>query len=323
MILINRCNLFFLKGHFNRRVRRKIKWFEDDTIIHGMVYPCYQLLDRLYWKTKLTNVHFHFFILLYIAISFFLSVIFVSIYYIILLMEEDEVEEETYQPVIYPHKHVPFDSEAMKEMPECVNYIDESNYIVENPLNVTVDKFNPTSKTVLNKIAAKSLQIENAGGSSEISEAWSIHHLMKKCNCTNCVYEVNIEYWCKYKMMDYIISNKKERIGVSVVRAMPYFDEQCSEEYAFNLLNKKIMGLIISRRSVVKRYNFYRSILHIWSPNKEITDVLVKVINSKDFNSFDLQIIGTLDIWITQTSHSSIFDNIPTIELKKIGINGV
>lgn len=188
---------------------------------------------------------------------------------------------------------------------ECKN--DEKSYVV-------LDKFEPTLLSPMNKFARASLYVDNAGGKSEISEAWSIHHLMTVLQATTCIFEMDIVYWYKSKMVDYIITvpdEKKDvtRIGVSVTRAMCRPDREFSREDAIYLLNKKIHGLIVSRSTVVDEQCFYQSILHVWAPSYEIGKMLYDVIHSDDLDFSGMDIMGTLDVWITVSEYAPIYTN--------------
>jgi len=188
--------------------------------------------------------------------------------------------------------------------------IDESKYIVQEPIKLVIDYFNVDKVDKMCDIALNSLLVENAGGASDISEAWSIHHLSEKLNSTECFFEMEIDYiYSNFKKVDYIIKYDNQYVGVSVTRALCHHEMEFTINDAERIINSKINGLILSRRSVVNRLTFYKSILHIWSPSKNITDILNDYISSKDFNAVDMEIIGTLDIWITESSHKPIYDN--------------
>lgn len=58
-------------------------------------------------------------------------------------------------------------------------------------------------KNKLCQIAESSLKIENAGGSSKISEAYSINTFYHM-GCAKFIFEKQIQYHFVYKMVDYI-----------------------------------------------------------------------------------------------------------------------
>jgi len=105
----------------------------------------------------------------------------------------------------------------------------------------------------LSSEAIRSLSVSNAGGRSEVSEAYSIDYFTRCFNAKEFVLEKEIEYWIDYKMLDFICSINGERIGVSVTRAFKssfpkllgpkIFDDN----EAKRLIDKKLSGLIIAR----------------------------------------------------------------------------
>jgi hypothetical protein len=187
-------------------------------------------------------------------------------------------------------------------------------------LFVYVDDFNPILNEPISKLAIDSLNVDNASGRSEISECFSIHHFSKIFSIKECIYEMDVKYMYEYKMVDYIIrikdGDKLKNIGVSVTRAMlpPFVNKELTDEDEKNikeLLIKKLNGLIISRNCVSERHSFNQSILHIWSESQEITDILLSFIGSDEASSIlpNLNIAGTLSIWITTSSFTPIFTN--------------
>lgn len=260
-------------------------------------------MDRLYWKTNLFNILQQIAIFIYILLSFPIVCVLLFILRLLVILEkEDECEI-----VITPIKVIKTSYFKDKEFLENFNFSlveDEDEFKIDNPLIVISDELKGEHQ--MNDYAKKSLQVDNAGGASEISEAWSIHHLSEKVNAISCMFEMDVVYWCKYKMIDYILETDKTRIGVSVVRAMSYYDN-FSIESGIALLNKKINGLIISRTCITKTQCFYESILHIFSPSKGITDILIQCLNSDEFDPKKLDIIGLLTIWITTSNVDEIF----------------
>lgn len=311
LMFLNRCNLVILRKYFKRKIKRRIRWQSNSSIHNGMIYPSYQILDRVYWVTNRYNFIIHAFFVLYVMISYFPIVFFTYLHYFYTYLSDDEEKEpEKYVPAYIKHNYSTIENfTSLEDLSPYIPAEDESEFIYEQPIKIIVDSFSPTHKDKMNRTAVASLNIENAGGTSEISEAWSIHHLMNKLGGISCYYEMEILYWCDYKIMDYILVKPDERIGVSVVRAICRSDLEFTYDDALRLVIKKINGLVISRKSVNEGYTFYRSILHIWSPKKYVTDLLVKALNSGDFNPYDLQIIGTLDIWITESEYNPIFNN--------------
>jgi len=111
----------------------------------------------------------------------------------------------------------------------------------------------------------RSMHIQNAGGSSEISEALSMYYMEHQLGAHGFIPEKEVDYWIEYKMCDYIMVINRVNVGVSVTRAVVYpFDNTFTYQHAVSLLHKKLNGLIIARNSVNLRHRFFKSILHIW-----------------------------------------------------------
>lgn len=140
-----------------------------------------------------------------------------------------------------------------------------------NNFEVFADKVEFDSKNILlNDIAYNSLTIDNAGGSSAYSEALSIEYFIRKFKADDFIYENQVSYWVRYKMCDFVCSIQGEKIGVSVTRAMNFGLNVYTLEDAYNLLKKKIEGLIIARSGVSECHSFQKSILHIWCQSEYI-----------------------------------------------------
>ena len=167
----------------------------------------------------------------------------------------------------------------------------------------------------------KCLITKNAGGKSEISEAYSIEYMMTRLHARDVLLEMQVEYIFRYKMVDYICSiSEKEprqsrgsdtqcpRVGVSVTRAFPYYGTFTEDDAAI-LLKKKLYGLIVSRNCVSEKLSFYKSILHIWCPTQEIANHLQKVYRSFDLNDFGLDVQNTLVLLVTVCDEKEIYYN--------------
>jgi len=137
------------------------------------------------------------------------------------------------------------------------------------------------------KDAIRSMYIENAGGKSVLSEALSMQYFNQILKANNFILEMEIDYWVKWKMIDYICEINNKRIGVSVTRAMGYPDESSfTEEDAKYLLNKKINGLVLSRNCITKKHCFNKSVLHVWCQSSRIAKILKKIFMLS--NNYDL-----------------------------------
>lgn len=160
--------------------------------------------------------------------------------------------------------------------------------------------------------ATRSLSVENAGGHSEISEAFSIHYFVKTFGATDILYEKQIEYYIDYKMVDFITTIEGKRVGVSVTRAMRYpSPDRFTHEDALALLHKKLYGLIVSRNSVTDRHTFFKSVLHVWCQSYRIASILREVYSSLDIADYGLNVKGILILVLTVCESPSIYRNIP------------
>lgn len=158
--------------------------------------------------------------------------------------------------------------------------------------------------------AKQSLTIENAGGKSQISEALSIHYFVTTLSATDVVYECQIEYWYQSKMVDFLCTIHGQRVGVSVTRAMHHFDpDRFTHEDGYNLLNKKLYGLIVSRNTLSERHSFYKSVLHIWCQTQRIANILENVYSTMDLSETGMDIRGTLILLLTTCTHDGVYHN--------------
>lgn len=169
--------------------------------------------------------------------------------------------------------------------------------------------------------AKKSLEVQNAGGNSALSEACSIQYFYD-LGYTNFVYETSVIYKStSYKLVDFIadapqryelkypelVKKDHERVGISVTRA-------CDYGKGFNaadLLYKKIKGLIGARNNATSNCKFYRSILHIWCSSMEIMNSInqtfSKMLAENVFDTPDLK--GTLKVVTTYSTDRRIYKN--------------
>lgn len=163
----------------------------------------------------------------------------------------------------------------------------------------TITFWDGVNKCDLHPIAANSYTVENAGGKSEISEAHSMHYLTLEYD-HNCeiVYETQVDYWCQYKMIDYIIVHEEQRTGVSVTRAMKYrrngvFDAKEADR----LMQKKLYGLVVARNAVNKRHRFFTCVLHVWCQTEEIALLCQQALESypqEEQKGVDFSVIFTV-----------------------------
>jgi hypothetical protein len=165
-----------------------------------------------------------------------------------------------------------------------------------------------------------SLQFDNAGGKSEVSEAFSIDYFNRVHKSIYTIFEKQVQYWIDYKMVDFITSIiddstdlfEEIRIGVSVTRAMlppGKEDSDVTEEFGQELLDKKISGLIIARNGVLKQNTFFRSVLHIWCQSRKIIDVVEKAAKSLNPKKYGLHMKSSFCVLLTLCADPKLYTN--------------
>lgn len=136
--------------------------------------------------------------------------------------------------------------------------------------------------------------VDNAGGSSAYSEAMSIHCFCQ-AGATDIVFEKDVKYWANFKMVDFICTLQKVRVGVSVTRAMGYpVESRFTESDAHRLLDKKLDGLIIARNGIAEAHSFFYCILHIWCQSERIKDLVMDQYTYFESDYPDVQVICTV-----------------------------
>jgi len=291
---INEYHIKILKGYFRRRIKRKVDWNSKKSIVIGMFYTCFQVFERIYTKIKLHNFNVLIFYLITNVFSLFVILIILPFLYFYNFEKEEEIitvvkssNEKVYKKQLdYYH----------------VSHLKTSD---KGSINIIIDEI---TNYKLNFIGLTSLSIKNAGGKSQVSEAYSISHISTIYSLSDVIYEKQITYWCTFKMIDYILFSENKKIGVSVVRAFSKHEEFTSER-AFILLKRKISSLLIARRVVSEMFDFDTAILHIICENNEIRNKICNELDniklSSVFNFIDTQLI----IWISVSDIKPIFTN--------------
>ncbi|AYV81008.1 MAG: hypothetical protein Harvfovirus13_14 [Harvfovirus sp.] len=144
---------------------------------------------------------------------------------------------------------------------------------------IFVDRFYPVpfARMSLHVSAKASLSIENAGGSSDFSEALSIDLMAARFGASKFALEMEVEYWISYKKCDFVTVIHNQNFGVSVTRAMGYPKAtNFTEGHATKLLNSKINGLLAAREVVGEKHHFTKCILHVWCQTNEIASLICK-----------------------------------------------
>jgi hypothetical protein len=125
-------------------------------------------------------------------------------------------------------------------------------------------------------VSKYSMEIPNAGGSSNISEALSMEYMAQVIGAKRFIPEMEVLYWIEASMCDFIMTDGQgENVGVSVTRAVRYpFNIEFTLDDARFLLNKKLYKLMVARNSISEEQSFFKSILHIWCHSKTAADNL-------------------------------------------------
>lgn len=168
----------------------------------------------------------------------------------------------------------------------------------------------------ISPLAIRSITVDNAGGKSEISEMFSMNHYILNFGATNILMEMEIEYWIRYKMVDYICSIGDINIGVSVTRAMGYpYPENFDYDKAIKLIYKKINGLIISRRAVTEKFSFQHAVLHVWCQTNYISKLITKAFYDLELQKTFIDGEGIVILHTTVCDSDYIYNNIIPIHL--------
>ena len=166
-------------------------------------------------------------------------------------------------------------------------YIEFTQYIISNHINKPLyisSKFITSlfPETIKLSVGAQRiLNEDNAGGESELSEAFSFEILNK---CFKKVKLLKSEMEIKYlfnhcKITDYLIEmNNNYKIGVSVTRAMKH-NGLFNKYDGMQLLTKKINGINESSVCVAECDKWQRQILHIWTTDNYISNILYQTFN--------------------------------------------
>lgn len=176
-----------------------------------------------------------------------------------------------------------------------------------------------------------SLKIDNAGGDSNVSEAYSMELFRQLFGGKSFICECEVQYdYYGASMVDYVCtlstrcSSESElqydyhdasiakhvctRVGVSVTRAMGYPTPNFfTSDTARNLLCKKLHGLIVARNAVSQKHSFYYTWLHIWCQNTYIANIIIKLI---PHIITDLDIQDYIGIILTITDDNQIYHNV-------------
>jgi len=155
----------------------------------------------------------------------------------------------------------------------------------------------------------RSIYTPNAGGASELSEAATMQLIQNLLGVSNFVLEQEVKYYIDGKKVDFVFEYINENIGVSVTRAISYpFDKEFSYEQAYELLTKKMYGLIIARSSAIDEHSFFKSVLHIWCMNTQTVDNIDRAFHNIALADVDLT-YNTISVMCTICDNDFIYSN--------------
>jgi len=124
------------------------------------------------------------------------------------------------------------------------------------------------------------LHLPNAGGNSLWSEVISFEVLNSMFNAKLLKTEMELQYWpLGCKITDYSVELFNQTIGVSVTRALK-FGGKFEEQDARNLLEKKLYGVNVSSKCVVKEHAWSKQIMFVWAEQEYVADVIDSVYQS-------------------------------------------
>lgn len=184
------------------------------------------------------------------------------------------------------------------------------------PINTSLHEWELPPLKQIHAEGIRSLEVDNAGGNSQVSEAYSIDYFCSTgMGGRDVILEKEVKYWIDYKMVDFICTmgeGKGYRVGVSVTRAMGFPSPDCfTYEDALLLITKKVRGLVVARNSVIKSQRFFVSILHVWCQSVGIATMIHKAwdILTNDPNNAIEGLKGSLHLLLTVCPNPILYSN--------------
>lgn len=150
-------------------------------------------------------------------------------------------------------------------------------------LTSTYESFSPNKESIeLCLSSMKMLKLPNAGGNSLWSEVISLEVLISVHKAKLLKTEMELEYWpLGCKITDYSIELFGDRVGVSVTRALK-FGGIFTENDAQELLKKKLYGVNVSSKCVLRSHGWKKQILFVWAEQPYIGDLLLSAYHNLD-----------------------------------------
>lgn len=172
-------------------------------------------------------------------------------------------------------------------------------WLILNVLDFGQDPYDSSDHDLLTDGGQEIMDVPNAGGSSQESEAFA-YEVLARCELASLLKtEMEIEYNDPQgKLTDFLVEIDGLKIGVSVTRAMSWpLDAEYTGEQAESLLNKKLKGILDSSANVTPGDEWVKQILFIlaWGPQQaEVVAQAWQAIEA-DLKADTVVIISTTD----------------------------
>lgn len=122
------------------------------------------------------------------------------------------------------------------------------------------------------------LREPNAGGNSLLSEVLSFELMHVKYGATLEKTEMEINYHSDTKKVDYSMQVGGRKYGVSVTRAFHFVDDNLfTPKDVFRILEKKLEGLPIASKNVVRKDRWDTQVLHVWVRSFNVARLIQEV----------------------------------------------
>lgn len=151
---------------------------------------------------------------------------------------------------------------------------DTSSYFLENHLDFGANPYDDVDLPLLTAGGQHVMTIPNAGGSSQLSEAFAVE-MLTRCELAKLLKtETEILYTNPMgKITDELVEIQGLKIGVSVTRAVGYpFDAPYTVAQAKALLDKKLQGILDSTANVSAADKWSKQILFVLAYAQEHAD---------------------------------------------------
>eukprot|EP01103_Thecamoeba_quadrilineata_P002585 TRINITY_DN1250_c3_g1_i1.p1 TRINITY_DN1250_c3_g1~~TRINITY_DN1250_c3_g1_i1.p1 ORF type:complete len:466 (-),score=110.66 TRINITY_DN1250_c3_g1_i1:22-1419(-) len=170
---------------------------------------------------------------------------------------------------------------------------------------LSFEPYSSRSSLGLSSSSYRLLNEPNAGGSSELSEAFSFEILMLCFGAQLWMTEMQIEYWwSNSKKTDYSVLLSGHKLGISVTRAIK-FGGSYTEEDAFKLLSKKLKGIELSDANVIEPHAWEQQALFVWTPTVEIAEITERVFRKMNSTTLVVVVTSNRSDWLYENMAQS------------------